>query len=421
MLDRVEITVRGGNGGNGAVSFRREKFVPLGGPDGGDGGDGGNVFIVADASIDTLGGFRGRRVYRAANGEHGHGKKQHGKNGEDTFLMVPVGTIVIEKDEEGEGIPLADLKEAGDQVVVAKGGKGGRGNARFATPSNQAPRIAERGEPGQERSLVLELRLIADVGIIGHPNVGKSSLLTAATAAQPKIASYPFTTLQPVLGVVEVGQKTFILAEIPGLIEGAHLGRGLGHDFLRHALRTRMLVHLVDGISQSPVEQVTQVNAELSLFDPSLGQKPQIVVVNKVDLPEVRARMDKIRDAFREAGIPVRFISAASGEGVRELMRDVVEMLDEIKAKAEAEEKAPVRVFRPEPRRPRFIVRREGDIYIIDSPTLERVVSRVDMTSDEVRTQLKSLMSRMGIARALEKAGIQPGDKVQCGEVQWEW
>ncbi|GAG33464.1 unnamed protein product, partial [marine sediment metagenome] len=247
MFDRAEIIVKAGDGGAGVVSFRREKFVPFGGPDGGDGGDGGDVIIMADSSITDLRAFRRKRVYRARHGQDGKGKKKHGKKGENLILTVPVGTVVLNKTQIGGDPFIADLEEAGQQLVVAGGGKGGLGNTHFASSTNQAPRIAQKGEAREEDSIILELRLIADIGIIGYPNVGKSTLLAVASAARPKIASYPFTTLEPVLGVAEVGQQSFVLAEIPGIIDGAHFGRGLGHEFLRHIMRTKLLIHLLDG------------------------------------------------------------------------------------------------------------------------------------------------------------------------------
>lgn len=349
MFDRVEITVRSGDGGAGAVSFRREKFVPFGGPDGGDGGNGGNVSIVADPSIESLRMLKRKRVYRAGKGENGKGNKKHGKNGEDLVLRVPVGTIVLDRGRGDEAL-IADCEQPGQQAVVARGGRGGLGNTHFASPTNQAPQIAQKGEAGEERSLVLEMRLIADVGVIGFPNVGKSTLLAAVSAAKPKIASYPFTTLEPVLGVVEVGQKSFVIAEIPGLIEGAHLGRGLGHGFLRHIMRTKILIHLIDGASASPVEDMGQVNAELGLFDPALAQKPQLVVVNKIDLAEVQAQLAKLKADFSAVGTPVLFISAAQGEGVAELIAETMKMLSKVGADAEVGRKIPPAVFRPQPR-----------------------------------------------------------------------
>jgi len=345
MFDRAEIRVKAGDGGDGVVSFRREKFVPFGGPDGGDGGDGGDVIMIADPSVTSLKMLRHKRFYKAAKGGNGRNKKKHGKKGEDLILPVPVGTVVSYKSQIGGNTIIADLEQPSQQAVVAKGGKGGFGNAHFATSTNQAPQIAQKGEAGEENYLILELKLIADVGLIGYPNVGKSTLLAAVSAARPKIASYPFTTVEPILGVVMVGQRSFVLAEIPGLIDGAHLGRGLGHDFLRHIVRTKMLIHLVDGSSVSPAEDMARVNTELSLFDSALAQKPQLVVVNKIDLPEVRAHLDEIRDSF--AGTKVLFVSAATGEGIPELMAETMNMLQSVPKPEAGKIK---KVFHPKPR-----------------------------------------------------------------------
>jgi GTP-binding protein len=421
VFDRAEIIVRAGDGGDGAVSFRREKFVPFGGPDGGDGGDGGNVIILADPSVESLRMFRRKGIYRAGKGESGKGGKRHGKNGQDLVLRVPVSTLVLDKEGRGDEALIADCEQAGQQALIARGGRGGLGNTHFASSTNQAPRIAQKGEAGEEFSLVLEMRLIADVGIIGFPNVGKSTLLAAVSAAKPKIASYPFTTLEPVLGVVEVGQRSFVIAEIPGLIEGAHLGRGLGHDFLRHIMRTKILIHLIDGASASPVEDMGRVNAELSLFDPALAQKPQLVVVNKIDLPQVQAQLVKLKAAFMDVGTPVLFISAAEGEGVSELMAETMKMLSKVGAGVEEGRKIHKTVFRPQPRSVGASVHKEGEVFVVVAPELERIVARVDMTSPEVRQQLRSQLGRLGVHQVLEKAGVKPGDKVRCGNFEWEW
>jgi len=350
VFDRVGIEVRAGAGGDGVVRFRREKFVPFGGPDGGDGGDGGDVIVRVDPGVGSLRAFRRGKIYRAMTGKNGRGQKKHGQRGSDLMLAVPVGTVVSCETQIGGEAPMADLDHPGQQVVVARGGKGGLGNTHFASPTNQAPQIAQKGRAGEENSIILEMRLLADVGIVGYPNAGKSTLLAAASAARPKIASYPFTTREPVLGVVNVSQQSFVLAEIPGLIDGAHLGRGLGHDFLRHITRTRMLVHLIDGSSASPVEDMVRVNTELNLFDSALAQKPQIIAINKVDLPQVRARRAEIRDAFASAGTRTLFISAATGEGVAELMAEVTAVLQSVATGERPGQKPPVKVFRPQPR-----------------------------------------------------------------------
>ena len=413
--------VRAGAGGAGIVSFRREKYVPFGGPDGGDGGDGGDVIIRADSSVDSLRILSRKRFYRAAGGKDGRSKKQHGKKGENLVLTVPAGTVVSYKTQISGDALIADLEQPGQQAVVAKGGKGGLGNTHFASSTNQAPQIAQRGEPGEENSIILEMRLIADVGIIGYPNAGKSTLLAAASAVKPKIAGYPFTTREPVLGMVEVGQISFVLAEIPGLIDGAHLGRGLGHDFLRHAMRTKILIHLIDGSSASPLENMVQVNAELGLFDSALAQKPQLVAVNKIDLPQVKARLAEIKDAFSSAGTTPLFISAATGEGVAGLMAETMEVLQSVTVAGGISEKAPVKVFRPQPRRTGSRLHKEGNTLVVEAPELERILAGTDVTSPGVQSQLRRQLTRLGVSRALEKAGVKLGDRVRCGNLEWDW
>ncbi|MDI6815177.1 MAG: GTPase ObgE [Dehalococcoidales bacterium] len=422
MFERAEIVVKAGDGGDGVVSFRREKFVPFGGPDGGDGGDGGDVVIMADSGVTSLHGFKQKRFYRAADGKGGRSKRKHGKKGEDLILTVPVGTVVLYKTQIGGNAVIADLEQPGQQVVVAKGGKGGLGNIHFASSTNQAPHIAQKGEAGEENSIILEMRLIADVGIIGYPNVGKSTLLAAASAAKPKIASYPFTTREPILGAAEVGQRSFVLAEIPGLIDGAHLGRGLGHDFLRHIVRTKILIHLIDGSSASPTEDMIKVNAEISLFDSALAKKPQLVVVNKIDLPQVQARLAEIKDAFSSLGTTALFISAATGEGVSELMAETLKMLQSVtRLRREKGEEIPRKVFCPQPRGIGARVHKEGDTFVVVAPEIERIVARTDVTSPRVRWQLRRQFARLGVSKALEKAGVKLGDRVRCGNLEWEW
>ena len=421
MFDRAEIRIKAGDGGNGVVSFRREKFVPFGGPDGGDGGDGGDVIIKADATVTSLRLFKQRRFYRAAAGKDGKAKRQHGKKGENLILAVPVGTVILCKAQIGGDALIDDLEQCGQQVVVAKGGKGGLGNIHFASSTNQAPQIAQRGAVGEEENIILELRLIADVGIIGYPNVGKSTLLAAASAAKPKIASYPFTTCEPVLGVVEVGRENFVLAEIPGLIDGAHLGRGLGHDFLRHILRTKILIHLIDGSAASPVEDMIQVNAELSLFDSLLKQKPQLVAVNKNDLPGVQTRLAELKDAFADIGIAAIFVSAVTGEGVNELMTETVKLLKEVSARKETDVRIPKKIFHPQPRNVGPSVHKEGDTFVVVAPGLERIMGRMDVSSRQVHQHLKRQLTRLGVSKSLDKAGIKPGDRVRCGDLEWEW
>ncbi len=333
FVDKVKIFVKGGKGGNGAVAFLREKYRPKGGPAGGDGGKGGDVILVATEDKHTLLDFKYKRHFRAGRGEHGKGKNQKGKDGEDVVLYVPVGTVV--RDAEG-GEVLCDLTEEGQRCVVAKGGKGGRGNAHFATPTHQAPRYAEEGQEGEERWIELELKLIADVGIIGLPNAGKSTLLSKLTRAHPKIGDYPFTTLHPNLGVMEIDEeRRVVLADIPGLIKEAHRGAGLGHEFLRHIERTKLLLHLIDVSApdiQDPLEAYRTVNEELGSYNPSLLDKPQIVVASKIDALQDRSVLKRLEDFFEKEGTRFLAISAITGKGLSELKEALWEGLSELKA-----------------------------------------------------------------------------------------
>jgi GTPase len=418
MFDKAEIRVRGGDGGNGAIAFRREKYIPYGGPNGGDGGRGGNVIVKADDNVDTLRRYRQRRLHSAGAGGMGQGSNKHGKDGDDLVLKVPAGTLIYTEEDEND-VLLADLQKPGDEAVVAGGGRGGFGNRHYMSSTNQAPRIAQRGEEGEEKPIRLEMRLIADAGIIGYPNAGKSTLLSAASAAKPKIASYPFTTLEPVLGVVEIGLESFVMAEIPGLIEGAHMGRGLGQDFLRHAMRTKILIHLISGDSVSPVQDMITLNNELALFDTGLAQKPQIVALNKIDLDGVSERREIIEAEFKEAGIKAHFISAATGRGVPALLKETLKLLKSLTV-VEVEPKAE-KVFRPQPRERGVKVTQEGEVFVISAPGLERIMGGIGVTTNELRYQLNYLLKKMGVHRVLEKMGIQPGDKIRCGDLTWEW
>jgi GTP-binding protein len=322
FVDEVRIKVKAGDGGRGCVSFRREKFVPRGGPDGGDGGDGGDVIVVGDPQMSTLLDLRQQKHYRAARGEHGRGRDQHGHNGEDRIIRVPLGTLI--REAEGHEL-IADVRHPDDRFVVARGGKGGKGNAAFATSTNRTPRFAQPGLPGEEYELLFELRLLADVGLIGLPNAGKSTLISVISGARPKIADYPFTTLVPNLGVVGYGDDgSFVVADIPGLIEGAHRGGGLGHRFLRHITRTKVLVHVIDvfqGEGKDPKADFATVNEELALFDEELTKKPQIVAANKIDLLEKRETLADLRHFFESSGYQFCAISAVTREGVEELKR----------------------------------------------------------------------------------------------------
>lgn len=325
FVDEVEVTVKAGDGGRGCMSFRREKFVPKGGPDGGDGGDGGHVRVAADPGLSTLLDLRYQRIYRGGRGQHGRGKDQHGRNGADRVIRIPLGTLV--RDAE-TGDLIADIDAPSSDVVVARGGKGGKGNGRFATPARQAPRYAQPGLPGEGRELRLELRLLADVGLVGLPNAGKSTLISVISAARPRIADYPFTTLTPNLGVARCGDRSFVAADIPGLIEGAHRGEGLGHRFLKHVMRTRLLVHVLDvfriGDAKTDFETV---NRELALFDDELPQKPQIVAASKVDLLPDRGALRALEESFRSRGYRFCAVSAVTGEGLERLKTLVVQGL----------------------------------------------------------------------------------------------
>jgi GTP-binding protein len=416
FYDEVRIYVKGGDGGDGAVAFRREKYVPYGGPAGGDGGKGGDVLLYVDTHLNTLYRFSKKRHFKAPRGEHGRGKNQHGAGGADLRVAVPPGTVVYEADTDDL---LGDLTEAGQELVVAQGGRRGRGNARFATSTNQAPRIAEHGESGQERWLRLELRLLADVGLVGVPNAGKSTLLAAVTAARPKIAPYPFTTLQPNLGVVVLDPQTeFVLADIPGLIEGASEGKGLGHEFLRHIQRTRVLIHLLDGLSADPLADFAAINGELDAFGHGLTEKPQIVVLNKMDEPTVRERWPEIRAALKAQGYPAMAISALAREGARELLYRAAQVLAELPEETPSRE---LPVFRPKDDERAFTVEREDDGWRVRGIQIERLAAMTVWNLDEAVRRFQRMLERTGIVAELEDAGVQPGDTVRIGERELVW
>ncbi|TMB91806.1 MAG: GTPase ObgE [Chloroflexi bacterium] len=431
FYDHTKIYVKAGDGGNGSSHFRHEKFAPRGGPDGGDGGRGGSVYLEATSNMNTLIDYRYRHHFKAGAGGAGMRQKMHGAKGEDVVLRVPLGTIVRDADTNEL---IADLVEDGQRVMVARGGRGGLGNTHFATATHQAPREAQKGEPGEERWITLELRLIADVGLVGYPNAGKSTLLSVVTAAQPKIADYPFTTLSPNLGVVAVGQRgspdetDFVLADIPGLIEGAAQGLGLGHEFLRHIDRTRLLIHMLDGASleRDPWQDFQTINQELREYDERLATRPQIVVLNKMDLPEAQERWPALKAKAEAAGYPVFAISAAAHQGTDELMQYTVRRLHEIRQE-EAERAASEintdmtgPVLRPLPD-DAFTVTKEKGVYVVRGKRVGRLVSMTDLENEEGMDRLQVTMAKMGVTKALEEAGVKVGDVVRFGKVELYW
>lgn len=418
FFDEARIYVKAGDGGNGIVAFRREKYVPRGGPAGGNGGKGGDVILRVNPQLNTLMAFHNQVHYRAERGRHGEGGNKQGASGEDLIVDVPPGTIVRDA-ETGEF--LGDLTAPGETLVVARGGRGGRGNAAFKSATNQAPRLAEKGEPGEERWLTLELKVLADVGLVGLPNAGKSTLLSVISAARPKIADYPFTTLSPNLGVVTAGNyPPYVVADIPGLIEGAHAGRGLGDQFLRHIERTRMLVHLLDGSSPDPLADLETINQELAEYNHRLAARPQFVAFNKIDLPEARERWPQAAAALAARGLPHMAISAVTQENVRELTLRVAEMLQELPPPEPAEEA--VRVHRPLEAPHAFTIEQEDDnTWVITGKEIERIVNMTDFFQEEAVARFQRQLRALGITEALEAANVQEGDTVRIGEVELEW
>ncbi len=417
FLDEVCIRVVSGKGGDGIVHFRREKYVPRGGPDGGNGGKGGDVIFEASRELSTLSKFRYQKLFKAENGRPGGGSNKTGASGKDLILPVPCGTLVY--DQESAYL-LGDLVEVGQRLIVGSGGRAGRGNARFANARNQAPRMAERGEPGKERGLRLELRLIADVGIIGVPNAGKSTLLAAVTRAQPKIAPYPFTTLYPNLGVAELNTDVqLVLADIPGLIEGAHQGAGLGSRFLRHIQRTKVIIHLIDGSSSDPIADFSQVNTELALFDQKLAQKPQIVAVNKIDIPQVAEAWPVFDRRFKALGLTPCAISALARIGLQTLLwaahRELVELEPE-----EREEELPVYRVEEDPRN--FKITRDPDgAWRVSGQAIERAAAMTYWEYDEAVHRFQHILEQLGVEQALREAGAVDRETVRIGEYELEW
>src|SRR5512139_1539695 len=418
FIDQVEIHVKSGKGGDGMVHFRREKFVPQGGPDGGDGGKGGDVVFEVKPTLNTLSSFRQNQKFKAEPGVNGGPSQMTGRNGKDLIIYVPPGTVMFDA-ETGELI--GDLTEPGQKLTICKGGRGGRGNQHFATSRNQVPRTAEKGAPPEEKHLRLELKLIADIGLIGVPNAGKSTLLSVLTNARPKIAAYPFTTLEPNLGVANIDDDTtVVLADIPGLIEGASQGAGLGHDFLRHIQRTRVLIHLLDGLSEDPVADFSQINSELSLFDPNLGRKPQVVALNKIDQPDVQERLADIQKKFKELNVELMTISALARTNTRELLVRSYQTLQEAPPPEPVEQPLPVYKPKEDPRE--FVVTREGaNEWRISGAAIERAASMTYWQHDGSVRRFQKIIETLGVDEALRKAGVQEGDTVSIGEFELEW
>jgi GTP-binding protein len=421
-FDEVIIEVSGGKGGDGVIQFRREKYVPRGGPDGGDGGRGGNIVLVVDQHLNTLSDFRHQKVFKAPDGFKGKGKNQTGASGDDLLISVPPGTMVF---DEGNETYLGDLVEEGQQLIVCKGGRGGRGNTRFKTSTNKAPRLAEKGEPPEEKTIRLELKLIADVGIIGVPNAGKSTLLSVVSNAKPKIAPYPFTTLQPNLGVVDLEDDLqLVLADIPGLIEGAHRGEGLGHDFLRHIQRTRVLIHLLDGTAEDPFLDLAQINSELALFDPALGDKPQIVVLNKMDLPDVREKWPELETRLRQKGYQDIFsISAITNDGIKPVLYRATQLLQETPeyqySTELGDDEMPVYTLESDPQE--FVILKTDRGWRVSGRGLERAAAMTYWEHFQSIRRFQKILEVMGVDQALREAGIQPGDTVVIGDHELEW
>ncbi|MEQ8175934.1 MAG: GTPase ObgE [Syntrophomonadaceae bacterium] len=418
FVDQAKIYVKGGDGGNGIIAFRREKYVPMGGPAGGDGGRGGHVIFQADEGLRTLMDFKYKKHFKAPRGNHGGGKNMHGANGEDLLVKVPPGTLVKDLDT---GDILADLVAHGQQQIVACGGRGGRGNARFANPINKAPSISENGAPGEERWLLLELKVLADVGLVGFPNAGKSTLISRISAARPKIADYPFTTLTPNLGVVRTRDgESFVVADIPGLIEGAHAGAGLGHDFLRHVERTRVLLFVLDAAQTEGRDVLADyevLRRELNQYQSKLADQPYLIVANKMDLPEARQNLEGLSKRFGEKLLP---ISAATGEGIDFLIERTRALLAEANQESE-----PVYTETPVTRRfqtdEAFKIDIINGVYEVSGKRIERLVSMTNFNSDESLQRFQQTVKHMGLEEALKAKGIQPGDTVKINELVLEY
>ena len=418
LIDEAKIFVASGKGGDGMVSFRREKYVPRGGPSGGSGGRGGDVVLQADSSLNTLFFFHRRVHYKAKAGAKGGSSNKSGADADALVVQVPLGTVVR---AAKTGAVLADLVTEGSQVQVARGGRGGRGNALFKTAANQAPRLAEKGEPGEERWLTLELKMIADVALVGLPNAGKSTLLSVVSNAKPKIADYPFTTLQPNLGTVIYDNSDLVFADIPGLIEGAHLGIGLGHAFLRHIQRTSMIIHILDGSSDDPVADYNQIKAELALFDDRLADRPEIVVINKLDLPDVREYLSLLQEQLAERGVgDTLAISALTRENVSGLIQRAFEMVPE-SPDLFLHPVSELPVYELEDSDVSFEIKREDGLFYVSGAGIERAAAMTYWDYEEAVARFQKTLETLGVAQALVDAGIQEGDTVYIGEYELEW
>lgn len=426
FVDEAKIEVFAGKGGNGVASFRREKFIPKGGPDGGDGGRGGSIYAVADRNLNTLIDYRYTRKFQAKNGENGRGSDCYGRGAPDIELRVPVGTVITDLDT---GETIADLDKNGEKALLAKGGKGGLGNLHFKTSTNRAPRQCTPGEPGQERTLKLELRVLADVGLLGLPNAGKSTLISAVSNAKPRIADYPFTTLHPHLGVVRVGpESSFVIADIPGLIEGASEGVGLGHEFLRHIERTRLIVHIVDAAStegRDPIQDIYAINKELSAYEKSLAERPQIIAANKIDMIYEKDSdpVAKIRAEFEPQGIPVHAISAVSGKGVRELLYAINNRLEELDNKplTFAQEFFPEFHFDIENEPFTVVYDETEDEYVVEGPRIEKMLSYTNLESEKGFKFFQDFLREQGILKQLEELGIEEGSTVRMYGLSFDY
>ena len=420
FIDRAKITIKSGNGGDGMSSFRREKYVPKGGPDGGDGGRGGDVIFIADPNLNTLLDFRYKRKFAAERGGNGHTNNKQGKDGGDLTIKVPPGTLIR---DEVTGEIVADLTEPGQEAVAAKGGRGGRGNARFVNSVHRAPTFSENGEPGEERQLQLELKLLADVGLVGYPSVGKSSIISRVSAARPEIAAYHFTTLSPVLGVVSLGEgHSFVLADIPGLIEGAHEGKGLGHDFLRHVERTKVIIHVLDvsGLEgRDPIDDYHKINQELKLYNERLSRRPQIVAANKMDIPEAQENYARVADHMKQEGREIFPVSAATGEGLMDVMRRASQLLGEYVE--DPEETTELVRYKAEPEES-FVIKRDDDgAYVVEGKEIEKIVAMTNFDNDEALRRFHLAWRRLGIDDALKERGIEEGDTVRIRGLEFEF